>query len=459
MSFWHSLFRKPSASSTSLKESIPLPQRVEEEQDLATWFNSVSQDKTQGRDSEGIRHLARKLAETHPYGRNVLQLYRHYVLGVGMSQEVRPRTLSTIDELNIGEQQATSTVVEKAGRLWKDFLKANQWDFGQRKDWEFCTRTWRDGECFLRMFRQPTWPPKVCFIDPERIAPDVATGLPTEGIETDPQNVEVAISYLVHDVATMEVEVVPADRVLHCKIGVDGNVKRGVSILLLVLDILQKYQSWLEVELVHRKVSSSVVLVRKHQGNSPMGVSSFADSVAQKSQISTTSKTRQTSFKPGTIIDAQGVDYEFISPNTHFSDAAILGRTLLLAVAAGTGLPEFMLTADAANGNYASTLVAEGPAVKNFASWQSFFAGQWQMLFQQVMREAVRLGLLTVTEAHAVELQITPPSLAVRNRKEDAEADAVYYDRGAISQRELARRDRTDPDQMRRERQDEVRPH
>lgn len=167
---------------------------------------------------------------------------------------------------------------------------------------------------------------------------------------------------------------------------------------------------------------------------------------------------RRLKLQPGSIIDTQGFDLEFLSPNTHFEDASLLGRMILLSIAAGTGLPEFMLAADASNANYASTLVAEGPAVRHFAAWQAFFAGQWLKLFRMVLGEAVWLGLLDAAEADAVTLQITPPPLAVRNRHQEAQADAIYYDRGALSARELARRDAADPDRMQRERDAENQP-
>jgi capsid protein len=343
--------------------------------------------------------------------------------------------------------------------LWRQFLEANDWTTGNRKDWEFCLRTWRDGECFLRLFRQPTWPPRMHFIDPEHVAPDPRTGLPTGGIETLPGNVEVPTAYCVCPAETGQTsapvpELVDASLVLHAKIGVDANVKRGVTLLLPVLDSLKRFQGWLDVELIQRKVASSIALVRKHHDSHPDAVSQFAD--AQATSLSATLPTaRRVKIEPGSIIDAQGFDLEFLAPNTHFEDASLLGRTILLAIAAGTGLPEFMLSADASNGNYASTLVAEGPAVRHFAAWQSFFIGQWQKLFGMVMREAARLDLVNAAELAQVELCIVPPPLAVRNRHADAQADAIYFDRGALSARELARRDHVDPEQMRRERAEE----
>jgi capsid protein len=415
----------------------------DDDPDAARWRLLGQGDKELGATAHAtLRDQARHLADHNPHARNILILHRDYVVGTGMRHEVEPQP----------GVAAAAAAVHRATALWRAFLDANHWDAGQRKDWEFALRTWRDGECFLRLYRQPAWPPRALFIDPEHITPDPRTGTPEHGIATVPGNPEEAAEYcFVHG---QQVERIPAARMLHAKIGVDANVKRGVSLFLPVLDVLKRYQSWLDVELIHRKVASSVVLVRKHHGNHPGGVAGFADAVQSASPGGGTG--RRLTLQPGTIIDAQGFDLQFLSPNSHFADASGLGRTVLLAIAAGTGLPEFMLAADASNANYASTLVAEGPAVRHFAAWQAFFVGHWQRLFDRVLGEAVRLGELTAAERRAVRLHLTPPPLAVRNRHHEALADAVYFRHGALSRRELSRRERVDPDLMARERAAEL---
>ena len=72
-----------------------------------------------------------------------------------------------------------------------------------------------------------------------------------------------------------------------------------------------------------------------------------------------------------------------------------------------------------------------------------------------MLREAVALGLLRAADARSVVLDLTPPNLAVRDRHHEAQADALYFDRGALSAQELARRDGADPDVMQRERKEE----
>lgn len=440
--------------ASRLLESIPCSSL--EDDDASRW--KLISSTREAADQTELRDKARHLVDSNPFARNALTLYRNYVVGTGMQHEVLFTHTLTGDDTRF-ENDASDQQVAIATELWRRFLDVNHWDTSCRRDWEFCLRTWRDGECFLRLFRQPAWPPRLHFVDPERILPDPVSGMPTEGIATEPENVEAPTYYRVQ-LEEDRHDLVPADRMLHCKIGVDGNVKRGQSLFAPVIDALQKYQSWLDIELIHRKVASSIVLVRKHAGTSPAGVTGFADWSAQASQPlgPLTPQQRRALLQPGTMIDAQGYDLQYLSPDSHFDDASILGRRLLLAVAAGTGLPEFMLTADAANANYSSTLVSEGPAVRLFASWQAFFIGQWQTLFRLVMQEAVRLGLLSNEALQSLRLHITPPAVAVRNRREDAEADAIYFDRGAISRRELARRDQTDPNVMERERQDAEEP-
>lgn len=405
---------------------------------------------------ESLRDRARWLVDANPHARQILLQYRNYVIGSGMKQDVLWSARESDEESTVAAEARGDTLpkLRLARRLWRSFLDANEWDIGHRKDWEFCWRTWRDGECFLRLFRQPAWPPRVHFIDPEIIAPDPRTGLPTGGIGTEPDQVEAPLFYnLVRDDRSEPVE---ASLVLHAKIGVDGNVKRGLSILQPVAEALERFQGWLDVELIQRKVASSIVLVRKHQQNYPGGLANFADQAAAPAGSGGDGTRRRLTLQPGTIIDAQGFDLQFLSPNTHFDDGSLLGRMILLSIAAGTGLPEFMLSADASNANYSSTLVAEGPAVRHFAAWQTFFIGQWRKLFRMVMHEAVRLRWLDLEDLPHLDLCLTPPTLAVRQRLEEAQADAIYFDRGVLSRQELARRDHADADLMRRERGQEA---
>jgi hypothetical protein len=128
-----------------------------------------------------------------------------------------------------------------------------------------------------------------------------------------------------------------------------------------------------------------------------------------------------------------------------------LGRLMLLSAAAGTGLPEYMLTSDASNANYASTLVAEGPAVKLFHSEQLFFAGEWNRLWKWVLSESIAKGQLPGNLFERIKPEWTFPNLAARDRPRERQADLRLARAGILSKAEVARRDDADPVLMRAE--------
>ncbi len=328
-----------------------------------------------------LRSRARQLAVHNPHARNVLRLLEIYVVGPGLQLTHGSR----------GGETAAKDLAIRADEVWGEFLRANQRHFSYR---EFGRRTWRDGESFLRLYRRPAWPPSVRFVDPETIATP-AHAEESEGIVTEPDDVETVLAYQRVDAATMELrEEIPAVEMLHAKIGADTNQKRGVTVLSAAIDILENFDKWLETELLARRLQSSIVLWRKVQG-SPSDVASVAEGAKSDSRTDPYGTVRKEKVRAGTILTtSQGTDLQILQPDTNFVDAVPLGRLLLLCLSAGQGLPEFMLTSDASNANFASTMVAEGPAVKLFQAEQQFFIGEFERLWRWVMSEAIRGGLL-----------------------------------------------------------------
>lgn len=302
-----------------------------------------------------LRTQARRLVAENPHARNVLRLMEAYVVGPDCRVSTMPSDMGTDRD-----------VARTADRLWRTFLAANCRHFSYR---EYARRTWRDGECFLRFFVRPVWPPAVRFLDPESIGA-TAEHPDAQGIVTEPDDVESPIAYLQIDAATGTLlEAIPAEEVLHTKINADSNELRGTTLFAPLVEPLKQYERWLEVELVARKLQASIVLWRK-VADGP--VASFGSSADDDLELEPAASER---FAPGSILTtSSSTDLQFLQPPSHIRDAVPLGRMMLLSAAAGAGLPEYMLTGDASNANYASTMVAEGPAVKLFQSEQRFFA-------------------------------------------------------------------------------------
>ena len=123
----------------------------------------------------------------------------------------------------------------------------------------------------------------------------------------------------------------------------------------------------------------------------------------------------------------------------------------MLCTAAGAGLPEFMLTSDAANANYSSTMVAEGPAVKMFQSEQNFFANEFTQIWRWVMREAIAQQLLPDDFLERYQPAWNFPQLVNRDRSRERLADTHMVDHQILSRAEVARRDGVDPHTMQAE--------
>ncbi|WP_437204739.1 phage portal protein [Planctomicrobium sp. SH664] len=396
---------------------------------------------TQGQSS--VRDRARRLVRQNPHASNLLRLLEAYVTGPGLQLNHHTVIAATA--------AGDSELLQRADQLWQAFLASNCRHYSFR---EHARRTWRDGECFVRKFPSDSWPPAVRFVDPEQIAP--STEAPhSQGIVCDPQDAELPLYYLVvpQQSGSQGAERIPAEVMLQTRIGVDSNEKRGISVFAPVLDSLDCYEKWLETELLARKLQSSVVLWRKVQG-SPQMAESVAD---QAGQSGSGREARRERFAPGTILTTNhGTDIQFLQPNTNFGDAVSLGRMLLLSVAAGAGLPEFMLTADASNANFASTMIAEGPAVKYFQSEQQFFAHEFTRLWRSIMGDAVELGLLPDDFFSRVTTSWTFPPLVNRDRPRERMADVRLIEAGVLSRAEVSRREGVDPAAMRVEQQAEM---
>ena len=423
------------------------PQPVSEDSgDWALLGGSKSVPTGQSRAS--IRDQVRKLVRENPHACNVLRLLEAYVTGPGLQfthQALHPSMTEHND----------ASLVQQADRLWHSFTAENRTHYSFQ---EHARRTWRDGECFIRKFTSTQWPPRLRYLDPETITetPDTAG---CQGILTEPLDVETPLYYLrslnpsaaAHQ--SHRTEQIPAIEILQTRIGVDSNEKRGVSLLAPIVDQLDCFSKWMETELLARKLQSSIVLWRKVQG-SPQSAESFADQAG--TYANTGSAIRRERFLPGTVLTTNhGTEIQFLQPNTNFGDAVGLGRMLLLSIAAGAGLPEFMLTSDASNANFASTMVAEGPAVKYFQSQQEFFAGEFTQLWRWVMQDAITSGLLPDDFLEHVTVKWSFPPLINRDRPKERMADVRLVESGVLSRAEVARRDGTDPQLMRSERRKE----
>lgn len=403
-----------------------------------------------------IRTQCRVLAATNEFAINGHENRISYIVGSGHTyRAVAARGLSRFLR-PAGHAEAVDKMAAKMGlspsaQLLADvqtvvdqFVRDNHW---HKRQQEIVRRKDRDGECFLRLFAAPDGSTRVRFVEPGQVAaPPQAADDPSAamGIQTDPADVETVLGYWIDG------RLVDAREIQHRKANVDANVRRGLPLFYPVRKNLRRADRLLRNMSSVAQIQSSIALIRKHQAATSAALDQF---VRDQTDFSVTQPAtgRMANFQryaPGTILDATaGTEYEFPASGLDAGRYVAVLQAELRAIASRLVMPEFMLTSDASNGTYSSTMVAEGPAVKMFERLQNETIEDDLELFSRVLSHAVDAGRLPPEALTAVELRAIAPTLAVRDRLRDAQADQILVRNGAMSPETMAMRHGLDPSQ------------
>jgi len=329
---------------------------------------------------------------------------------------------------------------------WKSFSKINKW---QLKEKEMVRRVFRDGELFIRKFPDNNEKNlKVRFLRANNIRnPSKPTEMLKDenvsfGIGTDKDDVEIVKTYYLCDKEGNLIERIPASEIIHIKILVDSDVKRGMSFLLVAMSMLGKYGEWLDDRIVLNKVRSAIALIK-----TVTGTASTVDSIRDKnaSERYSADRYKQKAFEKGTVITAsKGVEYQMLSPNINAADVAKDGRSILLAVAAGCGFPEMFLTADWSNANYSSTMIAQNPFVREIEDWQDFFEFVYNELFGDVVRVGKDKG--NIPEGESEECILKWPDLILADIQKNNAAREIQHRNKILSKTTWQQKEALDPE-------------
>ncbi len=243
---------------------------------------------------------------------------------------------------------------------------------------------------------------------------------------------------------------VDAAEIQHRKLGVDANVRRGLPLFYPVRKNLRRAEKLLRNMSVVAEIQSAIALIRKHVAATSAGVEQFVENQADVTV--TNQGTGRTShfrrYGPGTILDAMaGTEYEFPAAGLDAARFVVVLQAELRAIASRLVMPEFMLTSDASNANYSSTMVAEGPAVKMFQRLQHDMIEDDLDVMRRVLTGAVEAGRLPPEAIAATDVRAIPPTLSVRDRLREAQADQILVKNGAMSVPTMAMRHGLEPEQ------------
>lgn len=366
-----------------------------------------------------LRDQSRRLAATNEFAINGLENRISYIVGPGHSYRA---TVCKGSEVPCDLSLEVQHFIER-------FLEQNRWHLRQQ---EIVRRLDRDGEAFLRFFADGEGMTHVRFIEPEQIAtPHAFTTDPSAsfGIQTDADDVESVLAYFVDG------EPVEADQIQHRRANVDFNVKRGLPLYTPVRKNLRRAERLLRNMSIVAEIQSAIALIRKHRGASRSGIEQFVSVSADATTTDANGRARHYSqYGPGTILDAPaGMEYDFPARGLDASTFVAVLQAELRAIAARLVMPEFMFTSDASNANFASTMVAEGPAIRMFERLQATLIAQDRAVMRRVIDNAIAAGKLPEVVRDAVELQIIPPSLHVRDQLKQAQVDQIAFEHGVLS--------------------------
>lgn len=142
---------------------------------------------------------------------------------------------------------------------------------------------------------------------------------------------------------------------------------------------------------------------------------------------------------PSVVTVPSSIKYDFPETARGAESQIEVNTTMLRAAAAGMKLPEFMLTANVGEGNFASTLVSEGPFHKGMQYEQHLMVQEDTPILWQVLYYAASKSLdgLTKEDVDSVMLEIKPPRVQTRNRVEDFEVNEKLWEDGLLSGKSL----------------------
>lgn len=142
---------------------------------------------------------------------------------------------------------------------------------------------------------------------------------------------------------------------------------------------------------------------------------------------------------PMVVTKPSSIKWEFPDTGLGNSNHIEVLVQLLRAASSGMRLPEFMLTANVSEGNFASTLVSEGPYHKAIRRAQQQMIREDLQILDAALRYAAESGSFDVTMAdiEAVKIEAKPPRVQTRNRQEDFEINQKLWEDGLLSGKDL----------------------
>jgi hypothetical protein len=380
-------------------------------------------------DLERSRGLARWLATKNMLAVGALNTLRNFTVKTGFKWEAQPAPGWTQDPVAKELAAQVQTCIDQ-------FSDTNR--LPQRERSAFL-RSRRDGEVFCRFFDQGDGTTLFRFVLPEQVRQPL--GSPPEwsyGIETEPQDVETPVSYAVHyHPDPDEWEQVPAAEVAHLKLNVDEEIKRGLSDFYCTSEAFDQTDKLLRNMRVTGGIQSAIGWFERFTNLSSDALSQFAGKRKDlnRPQIQHPVSGRELNYEhmePGQVRLINGNREMLPAPLAQNTTQHIsIAQASMRALGVRWNAPEFMISGDASNNNFASILVAGSPFVNSIECEQDDY--RWYFLRWRwvAVKNAARARRFAVggkaygieDVARLVDIHGSAPQVAIANKQAEAAVD------------------------------------
>ncbi len=408
-----------------------------------------------------IRGVSRLLCDTSPAAIGVLKNLTNFIVGTGFKYKAAATQLNTPE--NGYTSQFTINLLAAVQQTIDCFLEDNDWSGDL--DRELFIRSRRDGEAFLALYDVGGGKSQARILEPEQITEPrkprdledwLGCDVPSDwtfGVHSKASDVQTVFGYFVQWTPSgADWDYLPADNVEHIKLNVDRNIKRGLGDFYAVRQELDSAQKLLANTAATGAIQAAIAYIVKHAP----GITQAQVGTMMASQItgqvtrSTPNGGQQTintqRYYPGTVLHSpSNREYE-LGPMSGQAGLVFIAIEQAVLRYAGVRwcMPEYMVSGDASNANYSSTMVAESPFVKNAEAEQQFYKRRFGRVIWRAIKIAYEAGLLKEYGfgpglqsfellRRLIELQIEVPDVSVRDDLKAEKIRQIQWQAGILS--------------------------
>jgi len=372
-----------------------------------------------------LRARSRSFAIRNPYWLGVQHNRIAYTVGSGHTFKITAKKRN--------DPKVTPELIAEVQAEIDTFCRVNR--YSERQE-EKITRKDRDGEYFLRYFTDhPDGVLRVRFVEPLLVSTppgksatdDIWFGIQFKGDYEDPQGYYIRpANYLGTTAADAQwAAMVEAKEIQHRKANVDLSSPRGLPTTFAVQARCEQAIKTLSNMGALVEFRAKIALIRKHVNATASTVKTLLQDRPQGQDGDGRPSTLDRYPRAAILDTNDSTTYEFPTAQTDVEKIVASIQAELRAVAAALGLAEYMVSADASNANFASTMVAEGPVVKTFEKAQSRMIEEDVEVMERVLQVAIAKSRLQEDILELIKIDAEPPLIVSRNRLQETQADEI----------------------------------